>query len=515
MESGQVESEAGPTPSADEPVVVPEIGIAEGEPPAAAESVFLVLDEILQPARLTKAVAEETAESIKLPAAASDREILTFNLSEEPEEKSVVGVVACASPAAAAPDVPTIRLTLEAYASRMNSMEDRHRTLLAQAIADQDDGQRDRLQRELVIMNDKLALITDSYAAEVACYQQVLNILEQLRQGSGPQPVLDGAIAGLGDGNAGPAEACLAEWDGQPPAMADKIAFSRGQLAECRVDLQQALIQYRQAVALSPDDPHCLHAAGRLARMLYNYKESIPWLRSLVGLARRNSTDDPLALAFAQRELAYTYVLAGQHRKAGPLYKESMVAMAKKLGRDHHELGICWFQIGEFQEMSGEYEKAISLYKDALVIVEKQKGVEHPALVAILVRLAALCAELEMEKEAVPLYERLVRIQEKVLRPNHLQLANSLNSLGESYRLVGRYEDAESCYQKILTIHEATYGPDHPGVAAVLQELAKLNSNLRRPEEARQYKERATAIFQKSVEMQKNKGGDESLTLEL
>ena len=136
-------------------------------------------------------------------------------------------------------------------------------------------------------------------------------------------------------------------------------------------------------------------------------------------------------------------------------------------------------------------------------------------LANILAKLAALCMELEMEKEAVPLYERLVRIREKALRPTHPQLAISLNSLAESYRLQGRYAEAFVCYQKSLAINEALHGPEHPSVAAILQELAKLCASQRKPEEAKQYQDRAAAIFQKSVEASDKKSGTEALTLEL
>jgi tetratricopeptide (TPR) repeat protein len=120
-----------------------------------------------------------------------------------------------------------------------------------------------------------------------------------------------------------------------------------------------------------------------------------------------------------------------------------------------------------------------------------------------------------MEKEAVPLYERLVRVREKALRPTHPQLAISLNNLAEAYRLQGRYADAEGCYQKTLVINETVHGPEHPSVAAVLQELAKLSTSQRRPEEAKQYQERAAAIFMKSVEASEKASGKGALTLEL
>jgi len=392
-----------------------------------------------------------------------------------------------------------IHFTLAAYASRMNSLEERKNARLAQAIADQDHALRDRLQRELVIMNDKLTLIVDSHEEAVACLRQVVRVLVQLREEPGGPPALADAIDDLRHGNTEPAEACLTTWSGLSRPSAGKIAFSRGLLAECQVDLQQALTMYRQAADLESEEPRYPHAAGRVARMLCNYEEAVRWLELSVRLTVQHDAGDPLALALAQRELAYTYVLAGQHQKAGPLYKESTATMTRQLGPKHHEMAATWFQIGELQEMLGATDKAVVLYKRALAIIEQENGAEHPALAAVLNKLAALYMDLEAESEAIPLYERLVSIREKTLRPNHPQLVVSLNSLSESYRLAGRYSDAESCYLQILAINEAAYGPDHASVAAALQELAKLNTCLDRPEQAQQYQDRAATTFQKAA----------------
>lgn len=502
----------------------PETDAAE----AASDEAFAVIEESPFPSEGGDTVpAEELVQ--EYPA----QEIVTSETAPVTEEEPVVegeeeDEVAAIEPLATEPAEsvqkvqvtvetikPMVRLTLEAYSDRMNALEARQRSLLAQAIGQRDDAQRDRLQRELVIMNDKLALLADSYAEEVACCQQVLETLEQLQGELGEQADLASAIDQLHNGETQAAEDFLAGLSEQPYPFAARAAYGSGLLAECRVDLQKALARYRQAVEQEPDNPSYLQAAGRAARSLYHYKAALPWLESFVRLARASDAYDPQALALAQRELAYTYVLSGQYQKAGPLYKESMTVLARELGQDHPEMATSWRQIGELQETLGEYDKAVSLYKKALAILEKKRGPEHPVLANILARLAALCMELEMEKEAVPLYERLVRIQEKALRPTHPQLAISLNSLAESYRLQGRYADAFACYQKSLGINEILHGPEHPSVAAILQELAKLCISQRQPEEATQYQQRAAAIFQKSVEASERKSGQEALTLEL
>ena len=407
-----------------------------------------------------------------------------------------------------------VTLPIEAYSAWLNLLEEKQRSLLAQAMQRRDDKQRDQLQRELVLMNDKLALLADSYAAEMVCYQQILEVLERL-QGDGDGVERAAAIEALRKGEPQPAETFFTRLSEQQNPFAAQAAFCSGQLAECRVDLQNALNRYRRAVELEPENPQFLQAAGKKARSIYRYKEALVWLESLVNRSRENKDMEPVDQALAQGELAYTYVLSGQHQKAGPLYKESMTALAKILGQDHPELATSWYQLGELQETLGEYDKAVSLYKKSLAILEKQRGPDHPVLANILDKLAALCMELEMEKQAVPLYERLVRIREKALRPTHPQLALSLNNLAESYRLQGQYAEAEICYRKSLAINETLHGLEHPSVAAVLQELAKLCSSQRKPEEAEQYQQRASAIFQKSVEASEQKTGQEALTLEI
>lgn len=410
--------------------------------------------------------------------------------------------------------LPQVCLTIEAYSARLNLLEEKQRALLTQAMQRRDDKQRDLLQRELVIMNDKLALLADSYAAEMACYQQILEALERL-QGDGDGVERAAAQQALREGEPQAAEALFARLSEQPHPFAAQAAFHSGQLAECRVDLEKALDLYRRAMELEPENPQFIQAAGKTARTIYRYKEALAWLESLVQLSREKKDMEPVDQALAQGELAYTYVLSGQHQKAGPLYKESMTTLAKILGQDHPQLATSWYQLGELQETLGEYDKAVALYKKSLHILEMKRGMDHPVLATVLDKLAALCMELEMEKQAVPLYERLVRIREKVLRPTHPQLALSLNNLAESYRLQGQYAEAETCYRKSLAINETLHGTEHPSVAAVLQELAKLCSSQRKPEEAEQYQQRASAIFQKSVEASEQKTGQDALTLEI
>ncbi|MGE4560831.1 MAG: tetratricopeptide repeat protein [Desulfobulbus sp.] len=510
----------------EEAVLAEEIAASEAEPPApsVAEEEPALQEEILQPTieptpeePVEGAEAAEVEEIAKPAVEPAPREPEPIEqTAAEPSSETGVTPEPVTSVKPAETVLPLVRLSMEAYGEQLVSLEEQHRAALAEAVERHDDQRRDQLQRELVIMNERLELLADHYVEEMACYQQILDTLARL-QTEEPSPALAQAIAELQTGKTEAATAFLEELSGQSShPLAVQAAFLSGQLAECRVDLQKAMDYYRRAVDKEPDNPQYLRAAGLMARSLYRYQEALPWLESYVRLIRENGQADAKAVALAQRELAYTYVLSGKYQKAGPLYKESMTVLAQKLGQDHPEMAISWQQIGEFQETMGEYDKAVSLYKKALAILEKKRGAEHPALAGILRKLAALCVELELEPEAVPLYEKLVRIQEKTLRPTHPQLVIGLNNLAEAYRLQGRYAEAEACYLKTLKINEEVHGGEHPSVAAILQELAKLCTSQRKPEEANRYQERASAIFQKSVEAAEQKAGtEEALTLEL
>ncbi|MGI6656276.1 MAG: tetratricopeptide repeat protein [Desulfobulbus sp.] len=407
-----------------------------------------------------------------------------------------------------------IDFPLAAFADRLRSQEEQVRTLLDRAVSSGDVPQQEQLRKKLVRVNRALTLLTDSHARELTCYRQVLALLPDFAA------TVDAAerrqvAAGLRVGDAAAAESLLVRLgQGTHPAAA-RAAWLSGRLAECRFDLEQAMQQYRAAVQQESDNPLYLQEAGRAARELYNYQEALPLLDRLVRIVSKQNADDPVAVAKAQRELAYTYVLSGRYREAGTLYKASMTVLARELGQEDREMAISWHQIGEYQETLGEYDKAVGLYQRSLAIQEKQLGADHPALAAVLEKLAGLCMELEREPEAVSLYERLVRIREKTLPPTHPQLLISLNDLAEAYRLQGHYAQAEACYRKALAITEQVHGGHHPRVAAVLQELAKLCAAQQRPEEARVLKERAAVIFQRSVEEAERDSGPQSLTLEL
>ena len=209
--------------------------------PEGTDSFPTAQEEVAEPLLVAQPeVCKEEEPVLVMEAAAPDSE----SVAVTPPAPEVVVVGVPEEPGESVPAVgalPRISLTLEAYSARLNLLEEKQRALLVQAMQRRDDKQRDQLQRELVLMNDKLALLADSYAAEMACYQQILGVLEQL-QGDGDGVECAAATEALQKGEPQAAETLFARLsEQQNPFFAAQAAFHSGQLAECRVDLQNAL----------------------------------------------------------------------------------------------------------------------------------------------------------------------------------------------------------------------------------------------------------------------------------
>jgi tetratricopeptide (TPR) repeat protein len=277
------------------------------------------------------------------------------------------------------------------------------------------------------------------------------------------------------------------------------------------MDLNTAMERLEKAVSLEGDNPEFLRAAALLARRLYQHKKALGWFDALVKVLE-GTDEDTVELALARRDLAYTSALVGQHKQAGGLYKQAMVSLTRLVGKDDPEMGICWLQIGKLQEALGNYEKADEPYAKALAIIEKDET--NPVLGEILEKTAGLYMELEREPEAIPLLERLCAFKEKSANPDKASLAQTYINLAEAYRICGKYAESEQNYKHALAITEELRGKDHAAVGSILQELAQLSQRQGKGDEAKEYQERAAAIFQRVLEEQEAKGQQAaSLTL--
>lgn len=475
--------------------------VSEAEEVAPLEftevEVELGIDEEVMPAAAEVVEVDDQASLPAQPALAATQKELDEFFEEELEEEVEPRV---------------ITFTEQQYGERLQRFEEERKEALELAIAGQDNATRDFLQKELVTVNEKITSVERNYRIEVQWYQEIVALVGRLKKVSEAVrlTVQDDLCAGKTD----TAEALLTEQMDVCQKLQGACAFNCGRLGECRIDLNTALLRYQKAIEIERDNSLYFYYAALVARRLYQYPLAIEWLERGTALMRQDGLLDTIEFARYNRELAYIYVLSGNHAKAGALYKIAMNVFVKKLGQEDVEIAVCWYQIAELQEKFGDYDKALALYKKALAIVDKSHGDAHPITAEILEKLSTLCVEFDYEKEAVPLLKRLVAIREKTVRSSHPKMTINLNSLAEAYKLLGRFVEAKACYVKRLAIAEETQGKNHPIAASILQELAKVCINLQQSEEAKQYQKRATVIFEGLIASQEKEVHDTEQALD-
>jgi tetratricopeptide (TPR) repeat protein len=406
-----------------------------------------------------------------------------------------------------------IALPPESYKQRLIAQKKNLLPALAAAIESHDEERRDKLQLVITSLTEALTFFKQSYENEISCRNSVLAALGKMQKLL-PKAHYDLACAGVkAKVSTVETEQILDKLVGKGGKIGAFAAFQSGKLAECRMDFSRAAVRFDKAVASDRTNIHYLKAAGLLARKMYQYKKALSCFSMMEKLLIRLGKATP-ELALAQREIALTAALSGQHAPAMTYYKKAMNGIAKLLGKTHPEMGLCWFQLGLLYESQGEYEKAEAPYKQALAIMEKTDN--DMVLAGILDKLARLHMELEAELDAVPLLERLLAIKSKSPHPDLASVIIICNHLAEAYRIWGNYEQSEKYYKKALLVTQKLRGKDHPAVGSVYQELAKLCDRQRRGEEAKQYRDMAEAVFRRALEAQEAAAGgqkEERLTL--
>jgi len=402
-------------------------------------------------------------------------------------------------------------LSRELYEQRLFALKEKKLAELSRAIDDNDEDKREECQVELVVITEALTSVDHGYEHELSCRNDALAVLNQIQAELDPVE-FDRARESIINGETEEAEQVFEHVVERGTAYFAAAAYQSGRLAECRLDFNAAMARFERAVSLDDaTDIDTLRSAALLARRLYDHNKAMRWFTSLVELLE-NKGEDSVELALARRDLAYTLALLSQYKRAGTLYKKSMVSLSQLLGPDDPEMGVCWFQIGKLQEALGQYEKAEGPYTKALAIMDKAGNTLE--IGNILDKLATLFMELEREPEAIPLFERLCTFKEQSPNPDKVSLIMACNNLAEAYRISGKYQEAEERYRQSLLLTEELHGKDHAAVGSILQELTQICQRQGKTDEANDYQKRATAIFEHVLEEQEAAGQQlESLTL--
>lgn len=269
---------------------------------------------------------------------------------------------------------------------------------------------------------------------------------------------------------------------------------------------------------LGPEHPEVGVASKLLGMSLSSqgrFGEAEEPLARAVRILENASPRDPLAQAYALKELAENYRAANLYREARPLYERALALAEAQVGSRHPDLvellinlgGLyrdlnlyaesewrmrqaleilsstedpspgytfaVWNNLAELKRFQGDRAEAERLYLRALETAERVWPPGHPRRATCLNQLALLHVEQGRYAEAEPRLREALRIKREALGADHPDVAFTLNDLGRLHLLAGDYPAAEKAFAEALDIREARLGREHPEAAITLVSLAE------------------------------------------
>ena len=223
-------------------------------------------------------------------------------------------------------------------------------------------------------------------------------------------------------------------------------------------EYQKAVFNYREALALTPDDAAILQGLGAALTEIGNFSE------------------------------------------AENVYLQALKIREKVLDTTHLKVAETLLALGELYYRQSRYKEAEMLYERALVIYEKAPGTSRLTRAGALNNLAMVFTGQGKFAEAMVLYQRALAINVEAVGGEHLDVAFTLNNLGQLHFLMHDYSAAERLYTRALEILIEKLGSAHPTVAQLLQNLGVLYYETGDMVKAEASLQRALAIQEKMRE---------------
>lgn len=165
--------------------------------------------------------------------------------------------------------------------------------------------------------------------------------------------------------------------------------YQRGELASMRMDYTQALSHYAEAVAIQPDNPKYLRAAGTMARTLGHYEQAKSYLEHAEFLLMQQAPNS-FDWSVVANELGCLYIDIAEYAKADLLFEHILEIAENAHGTDRFFVATILNNLAELYREQKKYSKAESLYLQSLKIKENSRGKDHPDVAITLNNLGVL-----------------------------------------------------------------------------------------------------------------------------
>jgi tetratricopeptide (TPR) repeat protein len=275
--------------------------------------------------------------------------------------------------------------------------------------------------------------------------------------------------------------------------------LSNGQSLYEKGDYRSAAQTFREALAISPQDPAILNKLGLALIKTRDYNGAEIVFKQALEISEKILGSEHQTIAEILNNLAELYYVQGRLAEAELLFKQGLVIYEKLLGPNSPRVAASLNSLAALYAGIGDLEKAEMQYNRALRILETSAGDKKTDTAFVLNNLGNLYLTKGQYLKAEELYRQALKLLDNSLGPKHPEVARALDNLGSLYYMKGEYDEAEILLKRALHIRERTSDFGSLDVALSLNNLALVSLAKRNYVEAESLFQRSIAIKERAL----------------
>ncbi|PNP77903.1 hypothetical protein FNYG_08629 [Fusarium nygamai] len=225
------------------------------------------------------------------------------------------------------------------------------------------------------------------------------------------------------------------------------------------------------------------------------------WMRYMAHAQRVVESDeeceDEEAMSGLLFNVAEALSIQGRYEGAAKLYRETLEAKEKVLGKEHPSTLMSMNNLALVLRKIGEYKEAEKMHRETLAMMKKVLGKEHPDTLSSMNNLASVLDDMGEYEEAEKIHRETLELKEKVLGKEHPSTLGSMNNLALVLGNMGEYEEAEKIHRGTLEMMKKVLGREHPDTLDSMNNLALVLRKIGKYEEAEEI-HRETGMYEEA-----------------
>ena len=163
--------------------------------------------------------------------------------------------------------------------------------------------------------------------------------------------------------------------------------------------------------------------------------------------------------------IGFSYLIAGQHRKALDYQLESLRIYRGLYGENHSRVATLYNNAGSSYGSLGDSKTGLEYQMKALEIYRSLYGDLHTLVATAYNNVGHAYGELGDYGKAIEYGSKALTIWRALFGENHPSVASSYGNVGTSYGSLGMRSKALECHLKSLEIRRGLFGDHHPDTA--------------------------------------------------